>query len=103
MLENGMQGEGILFTSPLVEGGRMRGTVSKRLRKQIYGEQSIKQKRRYVKEVVEKVVESLFRKDKDGECTNGIKLITVKRVIIKNIGLRQEYRDAKRDYYRGDK
>ncbi len=64
----------------------MRGTVAKRIRKRIYGEQSLKQKRRYVKEITTKNI-AVYPK-----------VLTVNRETIKNIGLRQEYQDAKRDY-----
>lgn len=68
----------------------MRGTVAKRIRRQIYGDQSLQQKRRYVKEITTKQI-SVYPK-----------VLTVNRDTIKNIGLRQQYQDAKKDYKRGD-
>ncbi len=73
----------------------MRGTVAKRIRREVYGEQSLQQKRRYVSETVEKVFKRFDEKTKE------FKAVKVNRGIIKNIGLRQQYRDAKRDYKRG--
>ncbi len=69
----------------------MRGTVAKRIRHQVYGEQSVRQKRRYVTEWVEKTVKRLIGKEN--------KDIVVKKGVVKNIGLRQQYQDAKKDYY----
>lgn len=57
----------------------MRGTVAKRIRKRIYGDQSLKVIRKYRHSV------GLSKNDRYGG--------------IVNIGLRQEYQDAKRDYY----
>ncbi len=57
----------------------MRGTVAKRIRKRIYGDQSIKAVRKY---------RHLVGLSKTGRYGG-----------IVNIGLRQEYQDAKRDYY----
>ena len=65
----------------------MRGTVAKRIRKRIYGDASLKAKRRYVKETVTKEIQRYP------------KVYTVNRDTIKNVGLRQEYQDAKKDYY----
>jgi len=59
----------------------MRGTVAKRIRKEIYGEQSLRVIRQYSRSV------GLSKIGKNGG--------------IINIGLRQEYLDAKRDFVRG--
>ncbi len=53
----------------------MRGTVAKKIRKRIYGNQSLKSTRKYS---------------------------NIHGAIV-NVGLRQEYLDAKRDYVRGDR
>lgn len=71
----------------------MRGTVAKRIRRQVYGDQSTRQKRRYAVETVEKIMKLTVGTPKEG------KKAIVKKGIIKNIGLRQQYQDAKRDYY----
>jgi len=71
----------------------MRGKKAKEIRKAVYGEQSIKQPRKYITETIKKFVSRIVGKE--------VKMEKVDRGIIKNIGLLQQYQDAKRDYLSG--
>ena len=66
----------------------MRGTVAKRIRRQIYGEQSVQGRRRYTGEITKKTVTVLEYIAKVARSVDR----TIDKVTIKNIGLRQQSR-----------
>ena len=68
----------------------MRGTVAKRIRKQIYGDMSLRAERKYTWRKLLSGHSGGYR-DKDGNKYSSLVLT----------GKRQEYQDAKRDYVRG--
>ncbi|OGP46704.1 MAG: hypothetical protein A3K30_03210 [Deltaproteobacteria bacterium RBG_13_51_10] len=72
----------------------MNSTAAKKLRKQIYGDQSLREPRKYSALTV---IKKFFIKDEEGEK----KEVQAPRRTAVSTGLRQEYRKAKKAWHRG--
>jgi hypothetical protein len=77
----------------------MRGTVAKRIRHEVYGDQSLKQERTYTLYEFFKTMKRFVGKGAEGADEKGIKLVELKTTTIKNVGFRRVYQQAKRRYY----
>lgn len=74
----------------------MRGTVAKRIRREVYGESSLRASRRYAVGRDEKLVNQYVGKDVSGTDENGFKEVVSKvDTGIRNLGLRAAYQRAK--------
>lgn len=75
----------------------MRGTVAKRIRREVYGESSLRASRRYAVGRDEKLVSKYVGKDVPGADANGFKGVDVNvDTGVRNLGLRAAYQRAKK-------
>lgn len=79
----------------------MRGTVAKRIRREVYQDQSFRQTRKYSVSFVEKVKRVFVGKEEKGADKDGFKEVTFKKGTIFNRGLRADYQRGKKCYKGG--
>ncbi len=79
----------------------MRGTVSKRIRRKIYMDASIRSPRRYSVSFVDKIKKVFVGKEEKGADEEGYKEVAFRKGTIFNTGLRGLYQKAKKEYKRG--